>query len=224
MVRFAVSQPDVEQALDECAPALTRGFRADRLSIRTYATDDAPPIRSSSLPASEEVRDLVEELSRRVLDRATGRGRPRRRRQRLARRATSTRCSPRARRARASAPRCWCRSAPAAGASGTSCSIATTATSPGARPSSRAASTSPATSASAVLNARTLAREQRLVDELRQLSSYKTELLSTVSHELKNPLGALTGHLELVTSADQCPREVRFSLAAVDARRGASSV
>ena len=68
----------------------------------------------------------------------------------------------------------------------------------------------------AVLNARNLAREQRLVSELRQLASYKTELLSTVSHELKNPLSAISGHLELVAGPVDLEPDVQFSVAAME--------
>jgi signal transduction histidine kinase len=38
----------------------------------------------------------------------------------------------------------------------------------------------------------------RLFEELRQLDRYKTEMISTLSHELKNPLTAIVGHLELL--------------------------
>ncbi|MEO9323260.1 HAMP domain-containing sensor histidine kinase [Nocardioides sp. C4-1] len=51
----------------------------------------------------------------------------------------------------------------------------------------------------AIAGSRARAREVRLVEELRQLTTYKTQLLNTVSHELKNPLAAVTGYLELLT-------------------------
>ncbi|HLN76985.1 MAG TPA: GAF domain-containing sensor histidine kinase [Nocardioidaceae bacterium] len=70
----------------------------------------------------------------------------------------------------------------------------------------------------AVLHARLYEREHRLVKELRQLDGYKTEMISTLAHELKSPLTAIIGHLELVESAGDgvTPR----SLAAIG--RGAS--
>jgi signal transduction histidine kinase len=67
----------------------------------------------------------------------------------------------------------------------------------------------------AVLNARTFERERRLVGELRELGSYKGQLISTVSHELKNPLGALTGRLEIVEASEDLPPMVRTSLVAL---------
>ena len=59
---------------------------------------------------------------------------------------------------------------------------------------------------SAVLAGRNQAREQRMVTELRRLASYKTQLLSTVSHELKNPLTVIRGHLELLERRRRWPR------------------
>ena len=67
----------------------------------------------------------------------------------------------------------------------------------------------------AMLSSRTLVREQRLVTELRELDTYKTQLLSTVSHELKNPLSAIAGHLELVAATDPLPADTQFSIAAM---------
>ncbi len=52
----------------------------------------------------------------------------------------------------------------------------------------------------AALNARTFEREHALVTELRSLDVYKSQLIATVSHELKNPLTTVTGHLELLQS------------------------
>ena len=52
----------------------------------------------------------------------------------------------------------------------------------------------------AALNARTFEREHALVTELRALDVYKSQLLATVSHELKSPLTTVTGHLELLQS------------------------
>lgn len=49
-----------------------------------------------------------------------------------------------------------------------------------------------------VLNARSFEREQRLVAELRAIDSYKGRLIATVSHELKNPLTAVLGHVEIL--------------------------
>jgi len=67
----------------------------------------------------------------------------------------------------------------------------------------------------AVLNARTYERERELVAELKTLDTYKTQLVSTLSHELKNPLAAISAHLELLEEAQVEP-ETRFSLDAID--------
>ena len=45
---------------------------------------------------------------------------------------------------------------------------------------------------------RILETEQRLVEELRELARYRSELIATISHELKTPLTAIIGHAELL--------------------------
>ena len=49
-----------------------------------------------------------------------------------------------------------------------------------------------------VHQARVLETEQRLVEELRELARYRSELIATISHELKTPLTAIIGHAELL--------------------------
>ncbi|MGN6413721.1 sensor histidine kinase [Flexivirga sp.] len=49
-----------------------------------------------------------------------------------------------------------------------------------------------------VLNARLLERERHLVGVLQEADHAKSTLLSTVSHELKNPLTSILGHLEIL--------------------------
>jgi signal transduction histidine kinase len=71
----------------------------------------------------------------------------------------------------------------------------------------------------AILNARTFDREHRLVQELTALDVYKGQLIATVSHELKNPLTAIVGHLEILESAPELSDRTRRSLGAID--RGA---
>ena len=71
----------------------------------------------------------------------------------------------------------------------------------------------------AVLHARLYEREHRLVTELRQLDEYKTEMISTLAHELKNPLTAIVGHLELLETAEDV-RAGELSLNAIS--RGAA--
>ena len=71
----------------------------------------------------------------------------------------------------------------------------------------------------AILNVRAYEREHRLVKELQALDTYKSQLIATVSHELKNPLTSVLGHLEILESVDGLPGPVRTSLNAME--RGA---
>ncbi|MCW2845009.1 MAG: ATP-binding region, ATPase domain protein [Nocardioides sp.] len=71
----------------------------------------------------------------------------------------------------------------------------------------------------AILNARAFEREHQLVQELQALDTYKSQLISTVSHELKNPLTAIVGHLEILETAADLDTRTLGSLAAMD--RGA---
>lgn len=66
-----------------------------------------------------------------------------------------------------------------------------------------------------VLNARALEREHTMVQELRALDTYKGQLIATISHELKNPLTAITGHLEILET-EEVPSVVRTSLTAME--------
>jgi signal transduction histidine kinase len=50
-----------------------------------------------------------------------------------------------------------------------------------------------------VAKARLLETEQRLVTELRELARYRSELMATISHELKTPLTAIIGHAEMLS-------------------------
>lgn len=49
-----------------------------------------------------------------------------------------------------------------------------------------------------IRNARLYAVERRVAAELREADRSKTQLFSTVSHELKNPLASIVGHVELL--------------------------
>ena len=68
----------------------------------------------------------------------------------------------------------------------------------------------------AILNARAFEREHQLVEELQALDTYKSQLIATVSHELKNPLTSIVGHLEMLESRPDVPASIRSSLAAMD--------
>lgn len=53
----------------------------------------------------------------------------------------------------------------------------------------------------AVLNARRHEREQHLRQELERLDERRSQMVSTISHELKNPIGVIQGHLELLSES-----------------------
>ena len=57
-----------------------------------------------------------------------------------------------------------------------------------------------------VARARMLETEQRLVTSLREVAQYRSELMATISHELKTPLTAIIGHAEML--ADKLPDEL----------------
>lgn len=68
----------------------------------------------------------------------------------------------------------------------------------------------------ATLNARTFEREHALVTELQALDTYKSQLIATVSHELKSPLTTVAGHLEMLESdVEGVGDHARPSLAAI---------
>ena len=67
----------------------------------------------------------------------------------------------------------------------------------------------------ALLSARSHERERELIAELQRLDHYRAELVATVSHELKNPLGVILGHVELMDALPDLPGAARTSLAAV---------
>lgn len=71
----------------------------------------------------------------------------------------------------------------------------------------------------AVLNARAHEKEHELNVELRRLDEYRSQLISTVSHELKNPIGVILGHLEMIEPGSDAAPELVRSLGAI--RRGA---
>lgn len=71
----------------------------------------------------------------------------------------------------------------------------------------------------ALLNARNFEREQQLVSELRELDTYRSRLISTVAHELKNPLTSILGHVEMLETAADVPAPAQRSVAFIE--RGA---
>ena len=67
----------------------------------------------------------------------------------------------------------------------------------------------------ALLSTRARERELELIAELRRLDAYRSELIRTVSHELKNPLGVIVGHVEMLESLPGLPEAAESSLRAL---------
>jgi signal transduction histidine kinase len=68
----------------------------------------------------------------------------------------------------------------------------------------------------ALANARTVDRERALLKELWQLAGYKSRLIAMISHELKNPLAAILGHLEVMESEPETGVSATSSTAAIE--------
>jgi signal transduction histidine kinase len=60
----------------------------------------------------------------------------------------------------------------------------------------------------AVARARLYQRERHLVTELQELDEYKGEMIATITHELKNPLASIAGHVELLQDSNASPVSV----------------
>ncbi|MCY7401835.1 MAG: HAMP domain-containing histidine kinase [Nocardioides sp.] len=67
----------------------------------------------------------------------------------------------------------------------------------------------------AILNTRAHEREVGLIAELRRLGHYRAELLSTVSHELQNPLSVILGHVEMLELLPDLPEPAMISVRAL---------
>lgn len=215
VVRFAVSQADVEAALDDCRPALLEGYRADDLTIRTYPDDTVGSGGTPSISVTERVRAQVRELSQAcwgqqrvgvltddwfddtLLDEHTART--------LIRVVVDLGFRSAMIVPIGAGQRCV----------GHLILFRTDRAVPWTRDERDGALDVARDIGHAVLTSRNLAREQRLVSELRALDTYKTRLLSTVSHELKNPLGAIAGHLELVGATPDLSEDTQFSVSAM---------
>ncbi len=72
----------------------------------------------------------------------------------------------------------------------------------------------------ALLSTRAHERERRLIEELQRLDAYRRQLVATVSHELRNPLGVISGHIEMLESLPHLPSAAETSLRAL--RRGSA--
>lgn len=67
----------------------------------------------------------------------------------------------------------------------------------------------------AILNTRAHQRETELIAELRRLGQYRAELISTVSHEVRNPLGVILGHVEMLEGLPDLPEPAVASIRAL---------
>lgn len=215
VVRFASSQLDVEQALRDCRPALLEGFRADELTIRTYAVDSLPDSGTPKPDLPEGTREVVRALVRRSWA------------QQRSIVVTSTRHESdlvtddeqRVLLATMTAQGFGSALLVPIGAAmlciGHVILFRTDDALDWTIEERQSCLEVARDIGQAVQSARHLAHEQGLVVELRRLTSYKTELLATVSHELKNPLSAITGHLELVAAVPDLDPSVAYSVAAM---------
>lgn len=67
----------------------------------------------------------------------------------------------------------------------------------------------------AILSTRAHERELELIEELQQIGQYRAELISTVSHELKNPLSVILGHVETLELLPDLPEPATASIRAL---------
>lgn len=67
----------------------------------------------------------------------------------------------------------------------------------------------------ALLSTRSHEREQQLIGELQRLDTYRRQLIATVAHELKNPLGVIAGHVEMLEQFPDMPVAAAPSLRAL---------
>ncbi|MCF6378268.1 HAMP domain-containing histidine kinase [Nocardioides KLBMP 9356] len=69
--------------------------------------------------------------------------------------------------------------------------------------------------AGVVLDARIMERERRLNAELREVNDHRRDMVTTLAHELRNPVSVLWTHLELLALDEPTP-DARESLEAMD--------
>jgi signal transduction histidine kinase len=216
VVRFATSQDDLASVLDDCRHPLLEGFRADFLAIRTYPNGNFPAAGSPPTDLRADTIELIRSAARRAWSE-----------QQVVVSSPLVDPSPVLTDAE------WGASQVALETLG----LGTLMLVPlgagreslghvilGRKDPSLHWSPDEQVSAldiardigQAVVNSRNLFQEQKLVTELRRLTTYKSEVLSTVSHELKNPLSAVTGYVEMLESDPSITGDARRSIEALD--------
>jgi signal transduction histidine kinase len=65
----------------------------------------------------------------------------------------------------------------------------------------------------ALMTARALESERKLVHELQQLDDYRSQLIATLSHELRTPLTVIAGNLEMLGTLDLSATAERYHAA-----------
>lgn len=203
VVRFATSQDDLEGVVDDCRGPILEGFRADFLAIRIYPTHDLPAAGSPPTDLPSEVVETIRGVARacwteqRVV--VAGEGIPAPVDDAHVDEATYRTML----RAMAHVGMSSVMVVPL-GAGHQSLGhliLGRREQEPRWSADERAAALDVSRDiGQAIADSRSRARGQRLVRDLQQLATYKTQVLHTVSHELKNPLAAVTGYLEILQS------------------------
>ncbi len=226
VVRFATSQDELESVLDDCRHPLLEGFRADYVTIRSYQTDEFPAAGTPPVLAPSDTVTAVRDVVRSCWEHQQ----------------VALVCGPNdspepltddthevLRELGASVGAGTLMVVPFGAGQQCLGHVILGRKDPTLRwsPDEQLGALDIARDiGQAVVNSRNLAREQRLVGELRRLATYKSEVLSTVSHELKNPLSAVMGYVEMLEGDASIVGNARRSIDALDraARRMARVV
>ena len=213
VVRFATSQDDLESVLDDCRHPLLEGFRADFLAIRTYSTGSLPSAGSPSSNLPEHLVETIRGAARRAWTQqrvlvVDERGQP-----------DDSVASPEEHYAAVEAMGLVGMSTmmlvPLGAGHESLGHVILGRKDPAVlwSPDEQSGALDIARDiGQAVLNSRTLLQEQQMVSELRRLATYKSQVLSTVSHELKNPLSAVSGYVEILESDPSIAGPARRSI------------
>jgi signal transduction histidine kinase len=216
VVRFATSQTDIASVLEDCRLPLLEGFRADFVAMRTFAADDVPGTLTPARAMTQAATDHIRSISRRAWDH-----------QQVFVGGESVEQDPllddddwQVANAEIAALGMGAVMLVPFGAGRESLGhFVLGRKDPASRWSDdeqRGALDIGRDIGQAVVNARNLSREQRMIGELRRLATYKSQLLKTVSHELKNPLGAVVGYAEMLESDPSVDGDARRSVVALD--------